>query len=116
MWPKKKQTSKLDVFYIKVRVRRVLLCLCENPGYESFKENVNDSDLLDGLRDKVDLEEDQAHDPPKETWIDVLKDNDMEKSNSIVIFLNCLKLLSQSTKGFICKLVHDEKGIANGLI
>ena len=49
-------------------------------------------------------------------WLDVLQDNDMDESNSIVTFLDYLKLLSQNAKGFVYKLAHDEKGDINGVV
>ena len=74
--------------------RRMLPHLHKNPYYESFIKNPNDSELLDGLDDEEDTEDNDAHDLEKEMWLGTLQDCDVGEYNSIITFLDCLKLLS----------------------
>ena len=61
IWPKKKDISATDVFYIRLKVNTFLPNLREKPDYDDFKERFNDSVLLNGIDDEVDLDDDMAH-------------------------------------------------------
>ena len=51
IWPKKKDISATDVFYIRLKVKKLLPTLRDKPDYDDFNEQVNDSVLLNGIDD-----------------------------------------------------------------
>ena len=49
--------------------------LRENPDFESFCENVNDSELLDGIDNEIDMGDDDVSKMAKEFWLDALQEH-----------------------------------------
>ena len=115
VWPKKKDITPENVFYIKVKVMKMLPALRANPEYDSFKEVVNDSVLLDGIDDELDLDDDMAHELAKQMWLDVLQSN-MDSTDSIVTFVQYLQLIRENAKGSVFELALDNRGHVNGAI
>ena len=58
IWPVNKDiTGKKDVFYLWVKVMKLLPVLRANPEYDQFKEAVNDSELLTGIDNELDIDD-----------------------------------------------------------
>ena len=71
IWPRKKAISRQDIFYIRTKVKEMTPILRANPEYESFKEHANDSALLDGLDDELDIGDDLASELARDLWLEV---------------------------------------------
>ena len=60
--PRAKALTKHDIINIPVKVMRLLpVYRSTNRDYEQFKEVVNASDLLDGIENEVDIDDDEAY-------------------------------------------------------
>ena len=99
IWSKKKDISSPDVFYIRLKVKKLLPTLRDNPNYNDFKERVNDSVLLNGIDDEIGLDNDMAHELATGMWLNVLQAN-MTSEDSIVTFVQYLELVQDNAKGF----------------
>ena len=93
----------------------MLPTLRDSPDYDEFKEQVNDSILLNGIDDKVNLDDYTAHELAKQMWSDVLQAN-MNKKDSIVPFVQYLELIQENAKGFVFELAMDEDGNVHGVV
>ena len=86
IWPVHKDFDGRDVFYIRAKIMKLMPVLRANPEYEQFKELVNDSMLLTGIDNKLDIDDDMAHQLAKQTWLDLLQETG-DNSGSIFMFI-----------------------------
>ena len=69
-WPKAKLPSKQDIFNIRVKIMRLMPTFRKsNQDYETFKEVVNASDMLQGI-DNEELTDDEAYQLGHELWLE----------------------------------------------
>ena len=115
IWPRSKPISKKNVFYVRVKVNRLLLTFLADKDYEVFKQNVTDYVLLEGIDNAVNIQDDEVHVFDTQLWKEVLSENP-DNRTSIVTFVEYLNLLRSSTKGFVCDLAIDEHGNTNGVV
>ena len=110
-----KDITTNDVFYIRDKVKKLMPTLRANPEYDAFKEAANDSELLAGIDNEMDIDDDMAHQLAKETWLDILQEKG-DNSESILTFKKYLDLIQANAKGFVYELARDVKGNTFGVV
>ena len=60
IWPRSKPINKNDVFYVRVKVNRLLPTFLADQDYEVFKQNVTDFVLLEDIDNAVDIQDDEV--------------------------------------------------------
>ena len=115
IWPRKKDITPDDVFYIRYKVMKMPPTLQDNPDYDEFKEQVYDYILLNHIDDEVDLDGNMAHELAMQMWLDVLHEN-MNEKDSILTFVQYLELIQENAKGFVFELAMDEDGNVHGVV
>ena len=80
-----------------------------------FKQVSNDCELLTGIDNEMDLDDDMVHQLAKETWLDLLqeKGNDAE---TIVTFIQYLDLIQANAKGFVYDRAAYDDGNIHGVV
>jgi len=116
IWPQKKGVTKFDVYYIKHKVISYLPTLRENPDYESFCEHVNDSELLDGIDNEIDMDDDEINKMAKECWLDSLQQHRGDKNAAVSSLLEYMTLLREKCKGFEYETAYDTEGDLIGIV
>ncbi|KAL7525422.1 hypothetical protein ACHAWF_002523, partial [Thalassiosira exigua] len=104
VWPQGKVFSKHDAFNIRVRVMRLLpLYRDVNGDYDNFKSNVTSSEVLGGIDDQPDIDDDEAYELAQQLWLEVESSN-MDKEASILSFIEYLDLIKSRATGFVYEL------------
>ena len=116
IWPQKKGVTKFDVYYIKKKVTSYLPTLRENPDYESFCEHVNDSELLDGIDNEIDMDDDEINKMAKECWLDSLQQHSGDKNAAVYSLMEYMTLLREKCKGFAYDVAYDTEGDLIGIV
>ena len=75
IWIRNKDITFINVFYIREKVRQMLLLLDDNANYTSFSEKVYDHILIDGIDNGVELDYDLANELSKDLWLGALRNN-----------------------------------------
>ena len=83
--------------------------------YESFKEIVNDSELLCGIDDQTALEDDKAYELACVICEEVLSTTD-NLEDAIFSFVEYLDLIADWSKGFSYKAVSESKTFKKKLL
>ncbi|KAL7547361.1 hypothetical protein ACHAWF_011956 [Thalassiosira exigua] len=79
-----------------------------NGDYGSFKELVNSSDLLGGIDDNPHVDDDEAHELSQQLWLEV-ESSSTDREQSILSFIEYLKLIQSHAKGFVYELATDSR-------
>ncbi|KAL7544230.1 hypothetical protein ACHAWF_016691 [Thalassiosira exigua] len=104
VWPQGKVFSKHDSFNIRIRVMRLLpLYRDANGDYDTFKRNVASSEVLGGIDDQPDIDDDEAYELAQQLWLEVESSN-MDKEASILSFIEYLDLIKSRATGFVYEL------------
>ena len=74
--------------------------LDDNANYNSLSEKFNNRILLNGIYDKIELDDDLENDLAKDLYLNVFRDN-MDYPDSIFTFSKYMKLISANAKTFI---------------
>lgn len=114
--PNQKGVTKWDVYSIKKKVTSYLPTLRENPEYESFCEHVNDSELLDGIDNEIDMDDDEINKMAKDCWLDSLQQSRGDKRAALSSLLEYMALLRERCKGFDYELAYDTDGDLIGIV
>ena len=112
--PANKHLNKYDVFYTRIRCRRLMGVYKENPRYESFVTALSQSDLVLGL-DESSITEDECLTIGKEIWAELLNRN-QDHEESLVCFQDFLLQMKERVNGFDYCLATDRKGYCNGVV
>ena len=72
VWPKKKEITKSNVLYTKVKVKRLLPIYRSTQNYEEFTKCCKESVLLEGIDNVVDINDDEANEPAQEICKEVI--------------------------------------------
>ena len=64
--------TRQHVFNMRLKVMRLLPIIKQNSDYENFRLYVNDTDLVHGLDDEIEMDDDLAHKICTELWLEAL--------------------------------------------
>jgi len=107
VWPKSTPITNHHTMYIRVKVKRMLPQYREcNGSYDTFTRLMNDSDLLNGIDDDFDLDDDEAYDLAREAWYQISQQTD-DSNDSLFSFIDYLKLIASRAKGFVYELASS---------
>ena len=74
--------------------------------------HVNDSELLDGIDNKIDVDDEDINKMVKKFWLDALQEHGGDKNAAIVSLKEHVANLRERCEGFDYELAHDsEEGI-----
>ena len=110
--PRKKQLSKQNACCVKQKVASCSPVLRENTDCESFSKHVNDSKLIDGIDNEIDLDDDDVNKMAKEFWLDALQEHGGDKNAAITPLKEYTENLRERCKGFDYKLAMIMRGIS----
>jgi hypothetical protein len=106
VWPRAKEFSKHDVFNVRVKVMRLLPVYRRSDGdYEQFKEVVNAGNLLYGIENEIDIDDDEAYELAQLLWLEVTGSS-VSKDEELFSFLEYLELIKSKAKGFAFQLAE----------
>ena len=100
VWPKKKEITKSNVLYTKVKVKRLLPIYRSTQNYEEFTKCCEESVLLEGIDNVVDINDDEAYELAQEICEEVIGEVGSE-AGKVLSVLQYLKLISVRAKGFV---------------
>ena len=116
IFPIDKNVTKQDVYYMRLRCRRLLPLLASDQSFEEFEKVVSDSDIPHDYRYNTIIDnDDEACAVAKDIWIDFLNE-DSTNCDSAASFQTYLKLISQNAKGFSYKLSYDNQMCITGVV
>ena len=116
IFPNDKNVTKHDVYYMRLRCRRLLPLLASDQSFEEFERVVSDSDIPHDYRYNTIIDnDDEACVVAKDIWIDFLNE-DNSQCDSASSFQTYLKLISQNAKGFSYKLSYDHQRSITGIV
>ena len=115
LMPKNTNVTKQQVFNLRVKVMKLLPIIEQNPEYESFSQYVNDNNILNGLDDEIDVNDDLAQKLATSLWLNSLSENDQNKEGSVQTLAAYINLLASSVAGFSYSMSMDDEGKATGL-
>ena len=105
-WPKHKPITKQDVFYTRVKCLRLLPLIRETKDFEEFSKKAQESKLLGGIDDEIDVNDDEAYELAHSACAELLEKKTVD-SESIFSVVEFLKLLSAKAKGFSYEVIHE---------
>ena len=106
VWPRAKEFSKYDVFNVRVKVMRLLPVYRRSDGdYEQFKEVVNAGNLLDGIENEIDIDDDEAYEFAQSLWLEVV--STMDSKEGLFSFIKHRDLICLKAKGFTYKIAES---------
>ena len=107
-WPKAKLATKQDIFNIRVKVMKLMPTFRKsNQDYETFKEVVNASDMLQGI-DNEELTDDEAYQLGYDLWLELVNTTNT-KEEAMMSFIEYLELIKARAKGFTYKLAETSE-------
>ena len=115
IWPVHKDITDRDEFNIRAKVMKLIPVLRANSEYEQFKEAANDSELLTGIDNELDIDDDMAHQLAKPTWLDLLQETG-DDSGSIVTFIQDLDLVQADSKRSVYESARDNNNNVYGVV
>ena len=109
IWPKHKQITGQDTFYIRLKVMKARRHFHNaNKEYNTFKEEINSCDLLNGIDDQCTLDDDDAYELAHQLCEEVVRTskNDTE---AIFSFQEYLALIAERATGFSYQVVSERR-------
>ena len=107
--------TRQQVFYMRVKVMRLLPIMKDNPDYDNFRLCVNDKDIVHGLDDELEIEDDLAHKMCTDLWIETLSGKTSDEEGSVQTLTSYMNLLSSSARGFLYSISVDDNDKATGM-
>ena len=115
LMPRNTNVTKQQVFNLRIKVMKLLPVIEENPEYATFSQYVNDKNILHGLDDEIDVNDDLAQKLATSLWLDALSENDHDQNGSVQTLTAYMDLLASSAPGFSYSISMDDEGKATGL-
>ena len=78
-----------------------------NRDYAIFKERISAEEVMQGLDNQPDVNEDEAYSIARQTWLEICKSNSSQ-SEMLFSFKQYLKLIQSRAKGFSYKIYGDD--------
>ena len=107
IWPKYKPITGRDTSYIRIKVmkerKRFRNDHCE---YDAFKDDLNSCELLNGIDDRCNLNDDEAYELARELCEEVVN-TCKDSTDTIFSFQEYLALIAERAKGFSYEVVSS---------
>ncbi len=116
--PQSKNLTNKDLFNVSVRIMRLLPSFWScNGDYTEFKSATNGQEFLDGIKNNVSLDDNEALELAQSLWMDVMLSQegggwDVEFMN----FIEYMSLIKQQAKGFVYEYGKDHSGKIVGVV
>ena len=114
--PKNTTVTRQHVFNMRLKVMRLLPIIKQNSDYENFRLYVNDTNLVHGLDDDIEMDDDVAHKICTELWLAALAGKSSGEEGSVQTLTCYMNLLSSSARGFTYAVATDDNNQATGLV
>ena len=115
LMPKNSKVTKQQVYHMRVKVMRLLPTLRANPDYENFRLYVNDNEIVHGIDDELDVDDDLAHKLCTDLWLEALAGSASVDVGSVQTLREYMNLLAGSAEGFSYSIATDDDGVATGI-
>jgi len=76
MLQSQKQLKPQRHFYLRTKIKKALPHYDAHPDYEAFLEVMEDKDMLEGLDNEFDINDDDATKLATDLWVEVLRETD----------------------------------------
>ena len=111
VWPAKNPITKQNIFYIRMRVAK-LLALCRSArDFEDFRAQANITELQGGIDNEFELDDDEAYAMAQEVCATITGGHDYK--DSLFSILDYLELIAQHAKGFSFEKSTSTDSITN---
>ena len=115
LMPSNTKVTRQHVYYLRVKVMKLLPIVQDNPEYENFKLYVNDNQIIHGIDDEVEIDDDLAHKLCTDLWLEALADHGHDENGSVHTLTSYMNLLAASAPGFSYSIAMDDEGKATGI-
>jgi hypothetical protein len=115
LMPSNTKVTRQHVYYLRVKVMKLLPIVQDNPEYENFKLYVNDEEIVHGIDDELEIDDDLAHKLCTDLWLEALADHGPDENGSVHTLTSYMNLLSASAPGFCYSIAMDDEGKATGI-
>ena len=93
----------------------LLPTLRANPDYEHFRLYVNDNEIVHGIDDELDVDDDLAHKLCTDLWLEALAGSASVDVGSVQTLREYMNLLAGSAEGFSYSIATDDDGVVTGI-
>ncbi len=106
-----------DLFNVRVRFMRLLPSFRScNGDYSEFKSTINGKETLDGIKNNVTINDDEALELAQSIWMDVMSSSRRGSDDEFMTFIEYMALIKRQAKGFINEYGKDSFEQIIGLV